>query len=116
VARVEGALSLWLGQLVVNAAWPGVFFGLEEFGWAIAVIVLLDVLVAATITWFAADGPVGGPAADALPALDPLRHRAQRGGLAAQLTCPPRGDRADPAWRGQGSVVCPLVRSGPPGS
>jgi translocator protein len=53
LAPVKGALSLWLGQLMVNAAWPGVFFGLEEFGWAVAVIVLLDVLVVATIAWFA---------------------------------------------------------------
>jgi translocator protein len=49
-ARTE--LSLWLAQLVVNAAWPGVFFGLEEFGAAIAVIVVLDLLVVATIVAF----------------------------------------------------------------
>ncbi len=45
-------LSLWALQLVVNAAWPGVFFGAEEFGWALAVIVVLDVLVVATIVAF----------------------------------------------------------------
>jgi translocator protein len=49
-ARTE--LSLWLAQLAVNAAWPGVFFGLEAFGYAIAVIVLLDLLVVATIVTF----------------------------------------------------------------
>jgi translocator protein len=53
VSGAKGALSLWFGQLVVNAAWPGIFFGLEAFGWAIAVILLLDVLVVATIAWFA---------------------------------------------------------------
>jgi translocator protein len=50
-ARTE--LSLWLAQLVVNAAWPGVFFGLEAFGPAIVVIVVLDLLVVATIVAFA---------------------------------------------------------------
>jgi translocator protein len=49
-ARTE--LSLWLAQLVVNAAWPGVFFGLEAFGPAVAVIVVLDLLVVATIVAF----------------------------------------------------------------
>ena len=47
------ALGLWLAQLVVNAVWPGVFFGLEAFGPAIAIIVLLDILVVATIVAFA---------------------------------------------------------------
>lgn len=47
------ALGLWLAQLIVNAVWPGVFFGLEAFGPAIAVILLLDVLVVATIVAFA---------------------------------------------------------------
>jgi translocator protein len=46
------ALSLWLVQLGVNAIWPGVFFGLGAFGYAIGVIVLLDVLVVATIVAF----------------------------------------------------------------
>jgi translocator protein len=52
VAAAPTALALWLAQLVVNAAWPGVFFGLSRFGWAIVVIVVLDVLVAATIAAF----------------------------------------------------------------
>lgn len=47
------ALGLWLAQLVVNAVWPGVFFGLEAFGPAIAIILVLDVLVVATIAVFA---------------------------------------------------------------
>ena len=49
VDRRRPALTLWGAQLVVNAAWPGVFFGLGELGWALAVIVMLDVLVLATI-------------------------------------------------------------------
>ena len=43
------ALGLWTAQLVVNAAWPGVFFGLGALGWALVAIVTLDVLVVATI-------------------------------------------------------------------
>jgi translocator protein len=52
VAAAATALGLWVAQLVVNAAWPGVFFGLEAFGAAVAVIVVLDVLVIATIAAF----------------------------------------------------------------
>lgn len=50
-ARV--ALSLWVAQLVVNAIWPGVFFGANEFGLAIPVILLLVALVVATVWRFA---------------------------------------------------------------
>lgn len=46
------ALTLWLVQLVINAVWPGVFFGLEAFWPAVAVIVALDVVVIATIGMF----------------------------------------------------------------
>ncbi len=53
VGAVATALSLWLGQLVLNAVWPGVFFGAEEFALALAVIVVLDVLVGATVLVFA---------------------------------------------------------------
>lgn len=45
----RAALGAWGTQLVVNAIWPGVFFGLEAFGPAIAVIALLDLIVIATI-------------------------------------------------------------------
>jgi tryptophan-rich sensory protein len=83
-ARTE--LSLWLAQLVVNAAWPGVFFGLEAFGPAVAVIVVLDLLVVATMVALAWRSTGGRPAAGALPAVDPLRDGAQRRGVAAQLT------------------------------
>ena len=43
------ALVLWAAQLLVNAVWPAVFFGREAFGAAVAVILVLDALVAATV-------------------------------------------------------------------
>jgi len=46
-------LGLWGAQLVLNAIWPGVFFGINEFGLAIPVIVALAVAVVATIVAFA---------------------------------------------------------------
>lgn len=46
-------LALWASQLVVNAIWPGVFFGSDRFGLAVAVIAVLDVIVVATIVAFA---------------------------------------------------------------
>lgn len=52
LAAASTALALWGAQLVVNSAWSGVFFGLEAYGPAIAVIVVLDVLVIATIAAF----------------------------------------------------------------
>ncbi|MBS3940309.1 MAG: tryptophan-rich sensory protein [Actinobacteria bacterium] len=45
-------LSLWSAQLLVNAAWPAVFFGAELFWPAVLVIVVIDVLVAATLVAF----------------------------------------------------------------
>jgi translocator protein len=45
-------LALWVLQLVINAIWPGVFFGATEFGWAIPVIVALVAVVGATIVAF----------------------------------------------------------------
>ncbi|MHC4940102.1 MAG: TspO/MBR family protein [Planctomycetota bacterium] len=46
------ALGLFCAQLVVNAAWTPIFFRWHEMGWALACIVLLWVLVAATILAF----------------------------------------------------------------
>lgn len=48
----RGPLVLWGLQLVVNAIWPGVFFGLEAYWPAVAVIVVLVVLISATMTSF----------------------------------------------------------------
>ncbi len=45
-------LGLWAGQLVLNAIWPGVFFGAEAFWAAVAVIVPLVAVVVATILVF----------------------------------------------------------------
>lgn len=46
------ALGLWGWQLAINALWAPVFFGLHRPGAAIAIIVVLDGLVAATILAF----------------------------------------------------------------
>jgi translocator protein len=60
LAAASSALTLWGAQLVVNAAWSGVFFGLSAYGAAIAVIVVLDVLVIATIAAFRRHDTVAG--------------------------------------------------------
>jgi len=46
------ALAWFALQLVLNAAWSQVFFGLERPGWALAVIVALVVAVAVTLWRF----------------------------------------------------------------
>ena len=43
------AFRMWIGQLVLNAAWSGIFFGLQRPGWALADIGLLLAAIAATI-------------------------------------------------------------------
>ena len=48
----QGALTLFALQLALNLGWNVVFFGLERIGPAIAVIVVLDVAVAATALAF----------------------------------------------------------------
>lgn len=48
------AIQLYAVQLLVNLSWTPLFFGLELRGIALAVIVLLDVLVLATIVAFRA--------------------------------------------------------------
>jgi len=45
----RAALALYFGQLVLNALWTPIFFGLQQPGWAFAWIVLLWVAVG--ITW-----------------------------------------------------------------
>lgn len=49
---VQVALLLYLAQLAVNLAWSWLFFGARAPGWALADIVLLCFLVAATIAAF----------------------------------------------------------------
>ena len=53
VWAAAGPLALWGGQLLLNALWPWVFFGLEAFWPAVGVIIVLDVVVLATIVAFA---------------------------------------------------------------
>ncbi|MGB0133840.1 TspO/MBR family protein [Dokdonella sp.] len=55
VYRVAGlglAIGLWAVQLVVNAIWSPLFFGLHRIDLALLNIVVLDVLVVATIIRF----------------------------------------------------------------
>lgn len=52
-ARQRRALALYCGQLVLNAAWTPLFFGLRQPGWALIEIVLLWVAILATLVAFA---------------------------------------------------------------
>jgi len=53
VRPVAWPLGLWTVQLVLNAAWPGVFFGGDALWAAVGVIVVLDAVVVATVVAFA---------------------------------------------------------------
>ncbi len=59
-SRVHVALVPWVAQLILNAAWSWLFFGLHQPGYA-----LLDILLLlAAIVWFVvAAGPVSALAA-----------------------------------------------------
>jgi translocator protein len=46
-------LALWGAQLLLNALWPWVFFGLEAFWPAVVVVLALDLAVVVTIAAFA---------------------------------------------------------------
>ncbi|MFP4053968.1 MAG: TspO/MBR family protein [Phycisphaerae bacterium] len=46
------ALVLFATQLVLNAIWSGIFFGLHEIGWALVDLVALWVVLAATTVLF----------------------------------------------------------------
>ncbi|MFC6286831.1 TspO/MBR family protein [Nocardioides sp. GCM10027113] len=48
----DRALTLWAVQLVLNMAWTPLFFGLREYGWALAEIAALWVAIAATAVAF----------------------------------------------------------------
>ncbi|MGD9572911.1 MAG: TspO/MBR family protein [Thermoleophilia bacterium] len=50
---VRRALVLFGVQLVLNAAWTPLFFGLQRPGWALADIVALLIVLAATVAAFA---------------------------------------------------------------
>ncbi len=47
------AIRLWALQLAANAAWPPVFFGLHRPGFALGIIVAMDMLVIQTVRRFA---------------------------------------------------------------
>lgn len=49
---VKKALYLFWFQLLFNAAWSIVFFGLQEPFWALIVIAILLALIVLTIRWF----------------------------------------------------------------
>lgn len=51
-ARQRRALTLFLVQLVLNAAWSPLFFGLKQPGIAFAEILLLWLAIAATLLSF----------------------------------------------------------------
>jgi tryptophan-rich sensory protein len=51
-ARARHALALFALQLALNLAWSVVFFGLHRIGTAVAVIVLLEVAILATVAAF----------------------------------------------------------------
>ncbi len=54
------ALRLWGWQLLANAAWSPVFFGLHAIGAALLVLLLLLVLVVATLLAFARRDSLAG--------------------------------------------------------
>lgn len=51
--RARGALTLYAFQLVLNAAWSPLFFGLRQPGWALLVLVVLWIAILATLVAFA---------------------------------------------------------------
>ena len=53
-------LSLWLTQLIANAAWSWIFFGRHRPGWALLDIAVMFVLILATLLAFFRLSPVAG--------------------------------------------------------
>jgi tryptophan-rich sensory protein len=57
----KGTLLLFTLQLILNAGWSWVFFGMRQPGWAFAeIIVLWIVILATTIALFRVSQPAGG--------------------------------------------------------
>lgn len=54
------ALGLFGVQLVLNAAWSWLFFGLHRMGWALADLLLLKLAILATIVAFFVHRPLAG--------------------------------------------------------
>lgn len=63
VYRIDGvraAIALWFVQLIVNAAWTPLFFGLHRVDFAlIDIVVLVVLIVATTIAFFRRDRLAG---------------------------------------------------------
>ena len=58
--RRRTALGLWATQLVLNAAWTPLFFGLRRPGWAFVEIVILWLaIVATTVSFWRVSRPAG---------------------------------------------------------
>lgn len=45
----DAATRLWVVQLLLNLGWSPLFFGADRYGWALVLILALDVAVAALI-------------------------------------------------------------------
>jgi translocator protein len=58
--EAKGALSLFVVQLVFNAGWSAIFFGLQSPGLAFLEILVLWLLIAATIVAFWRHRPLAG--------------------------------------------------------
>jgi len=63
VYRIDGvraAIVLWFVQLVANAAWTPLFFGLHQIDFALAdIVVLIVLIIATTIVFFRRDRVAG---------------------------------------------------------
>ena len=60
MARAAPALTLFLVQLVLNAAWSWLFFGLHHIGWALVDLAALWLAIGATLLAFWAHRPLAG--------------------------------------------------------
>ncbi len=99
VWQAEGvglALAVWGANLVVNAAWSWIMFGLRQIGLALADVSLLWLLTVAFIFVAAPVGCPGGVAFRALPCLGDHRLGAELRSVATQ---PCSKDRAVKAYR-----------------
>jgi translocator protein len=60
VTGVAKALALFLVQLILNAAWSWLFFGLHRIGWALVDLAALWLAIGATLLAFWARRPLAG--------------------------------------------------------
>jgi len=59
-SKVKTALSLFVGQLILNALWSIIFFGMQKPMWALIEIAILWVLILLTIRHFNKINPLAG--------------------------------------------------------